>query len=324
MNHKQWTHKYMDDWLCDSDHVPCTVQQWLTDCHGDRTRCSICFSRLASVSLISSIELSPLSLLLQKAVEEEESQVRKPSADLCSSSGKLADPDPVRKVSSWFGPCIHPPILLLQPPLLYTLPPRCVSHSQPRASSFQAVRQRRATSPHCCTHTQGRSSSVMVIFIFFPAHTNSLRLSSDAWWMSPHPHVCAHILALLDYGSRKITCTTSPLLLFLSLYWCVCLFDCFCNNSFIHLHNFLPRTYLLQQNCKTRHYVAVVCHIYVHVACICFYRGRRLHLLWCSTLFSRTSRRSQDTPPWSIPGTATAPTQFYSQWCFFLSNIGSC
>ncbi|XP_071348739.1 ski-like protein isoform X4 [Trachinotus anak] len=34
---------------------------------------------------------------LDKAVEEEESQVRKSSADLCSPSGKQADPDPARK-----------------------------------------------------------------------------------------------------------------------------------------------------------------------------------------------------------------------------------
>uniref|UniRef100_A0A3B4UDU5 SKI like proto-oncogene n=1 Tax=Seriola dumerili TaxID=41447 RepID=A0A3B4UDU5_SERDU len=33
----------------------------------------------------------------KKAVEEEENQVRKPSADLCSPSGKQADPDPARK-----------------------------------------------------------------------------------------------------------------------------------------------------------------------------------------------------------------------------------
>lgn len=39
--------------------------------------------------------------------------------------------------------------------------------------------------------------------------------------------------------------------------------------------------------------------------CVCFvfHRGKHLHLLWSLTVFSRTSRRSQDTPPWSTPGT---------------------
>ncbi|XP_028988687.2 LOW QUALITY PROTEIN: ski-like protein [Betta splendens] len=45
----------------------------------------------------------------KKAVEEEESQVRKPPADLCSPSGKLADADPVRKGKT------SPPTLVFNP-----------------------------------------------------------------------------------------------------------------------------------------------------------------------------------------------------------------
>lgn len=70
----------------------------------------------------------------QKAVEEEESQVRKSVADLCPPGSKLADADPARKVSRCFTPVpIHPsthhispspPTLptssSLPPPLLYT------------------------------------------------------------------------------------------------------------------------------------------------------------------------------------------------------------
>lgn len=43
---------------------------------------------------------------------------------------------------------------------------------------------------------------------------------------------------------------------------------------------------------------------YSHVSLFGFSpRGKRLRLLWRSTVSSQTSRRSQDTPPWSIPGT---------------------
>ncbi|XP_071348737.1 ski-like protein isoform X2 [Trachinotus anak] len=62
---------------------------------------------------------------LDKAVEEEESQVRKSSADLCSPSGKQADPDPARKVSGRFSPGVHPPISpssLPPPPPVVPLP----------------------------------------------------------------------------------------------------------------------------------------------------------------------------------------------------------
>lgn len=64
--------------------------------------------------------------VFQKAVEEE-SQVRKSSADLFSPGGKSADPDPARKVSRRF-PSIHP--ILSSPPTAPTSPhrvplPRC-------------------------------------------------------------------------------------------------------------------------------------------------------------------------------------------------------
>lgn len=52
---------------------------------------------------LTTISLS-LSFCFQKVVEEE-SQVRKPSLDICSTGDKLADADPARKVSYHFPPC---------------------------------------------------------------------------------------------------------------------------------------------------------------------------------------------------------------------------
>lgn len=67
--------------------------------------------------------LSLSSCLLQKAVQEEESLVRKSSVDLFSTSTKSTDPDPARKVSCWF-PSIYPSttsvhhLLQLQHPII--------------------------------------------------------------------------------------------------------------------------------------------------------------------------------------------------------------
>lgn len=57
-------------------------------------------------------------------------------------------------------------------------------------------------------------------YLFLHTHI----LLADAWWMIPHPRVCMHILALLDYGSISASSTEhSPLLLLrLSMYACVC------------------------------------------------------------------------------------------------------
>ena len=44
---------------------------------------------------------------LQKVVEDEESQVKKSSAQLFSPSSKPGESDPVRKVNHWF-PSFHP------------------------------------------------------------------------------------------------------------------------------------------------------------------------------------------------------------------------
>lgn len=72
---------------------------------------------------LTTISLS-LSFCFQKVVEEE-SQVRKPSLDICSTGDKLADADPARKVSYHFPPCDTFPHSFPPPSstLRYTPPP---------------------------------------------------------------------------------------------------------------------------------------------------------------------------------------------------------
>lgn len=72
---------------------------------------SVVFNLGVCLSLSPLTAVSPLRLFQKvAAVEEEESQVRKPTADLCSPSGKLADTDPARKVSCPSPPYIQPSI----------------------------------------------------------------------------------------------------------------------------------------------------------------------------------------------------------------------
>lgn len=52
----------------------------------------------------------------------------------------------------------------------------------------------------------------------------------------------------------------------------------------------------------------VLCRIYMLYVYVILRRVNHLRLLWCSTGFLQKSRRSQDTPPWSIPGTTLSLT----------------
>lgn len=79
--------------------------------HCNKYNLSACFNPLLSRCVFQRAE-----------DEDEESQVRKPPADLCSPSSKLAESDPGRKVSRRLPPLIHQAIPPSPPlsPLLYT------------------------------------------------------------------------------------------------------------------------------------------------------------------------------------------------------------
>lgn len=109
---------------------------------------SLCLC-LTLVCVHSSVCLTPrlTSLFLhvfQKAVEEEESQVRKSPAELCPPSGKLNDGDPARKVSRPDPPtCPAPPSSRISTTsyccTLHTLPPFLPSPSVTQRSAVRVT-----------------------------------------------------------------------------------------------------------------------------------------------------------------------------------------
>lgn len=131
------------------------------------------------------------------------------------------------------------------------------------------------------------------------------QLMPDGW--SPF-HMYACILTILWLQERHVQHISFSFRC-LSPRICVCV--CVC--TFMHLIAFVIIYLMRCEGCspiniwgwKMCSFVFVcffvLCHIYLFV-CVSN-REKHLHRLLCSTGFSQKLRRSQDTPPWSIPGT---------------------
>jgi len=163
-------------------------------------RCAPSFSVVFKLGVCVCFNRRPFLSVFQKAVEEEEeeSQVRKTSADLCSPGSKLTDADPARKV----GLLPFQPSLL---PLLSSPSPFFTHSSSLRVTTSTLTDRHTHCSPihsgtlllsdlsgntlnhthththtsYCSTnqlymHTRGRSSSYLSLFSNMCTHGNSL------------------------------------------------------------------------------------------------------------------------------------------------------